>query len=499
MKATSENAAVLAPHKYVEEGPGHVGRCPPRANLRPMCASDLDAYCDAHQPRFLEEVIEFCRIPSISADPAHGADVRRNAEHLAGAALQAGFTRAELIETPGHPAVYAERIVDVALPTALIYGHHDVQPVDPLDEWTSPPFEPRVAGDVLRGRGTADDKGQVWMHLKAVEALLRVRGELPLNLKLIVEGEEEIGSVHFGGLIEAQRARLGADLCVVSDTAMQGPGQPSVCVGLRGMLDLEVEVTGPSVDLHSGEFGGAILNPLEALARILASLRDPLTGRVTVPGFYDDVVELTPEERAGVAAIPFDEAAFRTLAGGVPVTFGEKGYTTTERRSTRPTLEINGVWGGYQGPGPKTIIPARAGAKVTCRLVPRQNPETVAAQVRAAIEAAAPEAVRVTVTVGSRNNPVVTSSDHPGVRAASRAMAEVFGVEPYRTRAGGSIHPVEMFDRLLGLPSVLVGFGLPDDHIHAPNEKFDLGQFRSGIRVLTRLWEGLGEALRSPV
>ena len=460
-----------------------------------MDARDLDAYCDAHQPRFVDELVEFCRIPSISADPAHAGDVRRSAEQLAQAARDAGFATAELIETPGHPAVYAERLVDPGLPTVLIYGHHDIQPVDPLEEWTSPPFEPRIVGEELRCRGAADDKGQVWMHLKAVEAHLRTRGELPLNLKLVVEGEEEIGSAHFEGLIEAEATRLRADLCVVSDTAMHDRGQPSICVGLRGLVDLGIEVAGPALDLHSGEFGGAVLNPLEALARILASLRDAQTGRVTVPGFYDEVTELTREERAQVAAAPFDEAAFREVAGGVPATFGENGYTTTERLTVRPTLEINGVWGGYQGPGPKTIIPARAGAKITCRLVPCQRPEVIANRVRAAIEAACPDAVRVTVTPGGGSRPVLTPVDHPGVLAASRAMREVFGAEVYCTRAGGSIHPVEMFDRVLGLPSVLVGFGLPDDRIHAPNEKFDVGQFRSGIRVLTRLWDDLAVSL----
>jgi len=460
-----------------------------------MNARDLDAYCDAHQPRFVDELVEFCRIPSISADPAHAGDVRRSAERLAQAARDAGFATAELIETAGHPAVFAERMVDEGLPTVLIYGHHDIQPVDPLGEWTSPPFEPRIVDGELRCRGAADDKGQVWMHLKAVEAHLHTRGELPLNLRLVVEGEEEIGSAHFEELIGAEATRLRADLCVVSDTAMHGRGQPSICVGLRGLVDLEVEVTGPALDLHSGEFGGAVLNPLEALSRILASLRDPQTGRVTVPGFYDDVVELSREERAQVAAAPFDEAAFREVAGGVPATFGENGYTTTERRTVRPTLEINGVWGGYQGTGPKTIIPARAGAKITCRLVPNQQPEAVAERVRAAIEAAAPAAVRVTVTPGGGSHPMLTPVDHPGVLAACRAMKEVFGAETYLTRAGGSIHPVEMFDRLLGLPSVLVGFGLPDDRIHAPNEKFDIGQFHAGIRVLTRLWDELAANL----
>ena len=460
-----------------------------------MSSTDLDAYCAANQDRFVDELIELCRIPSISADPAHDGDVRRSAEHLARAARDAGFATAELIETGGHPAIYAERVEDPALPTVLIYGHHDVQPADPLDQWTSPPFEPVVVGDQLRCRGAADDKGQVWMHLKAVEAHLHARGRLPLNLRLIVEGDEEVGSPHFEQLIESHAERLRADLCVVSDTAMHGRGQPSICVGLRGLVDLEVEVTGPSLDLHSGEFGGAVLNPVEALGRLLGSLRDPQSGRVTVAGFYDDVVELGPQERAALAAIPFDEDAFRELAGGVPATFGEQGYTTTERRSVRPTLEINGIWGGYQGPGPKTIVPSLAGAKITCRLVPEQRPEAIAERVAAAIEAAAPPAVRVRVTRDSGSNPVVTPTDHPGMRAAARAMREVFGAEPLLTRAGGSIPPVEMFSRRLGVPTVLVGVGLPDDRIHAPNEKFDLLQFHAGIRVLTRLWDDLARSL----
>ncbi|HXZ98900.1 MAG TPA: dipeptidase [Candidatus Binatia bacterium] len=463
-----------------------------------MSNQDLDAYSQAHLDRFVGELIEFCRIPSISTDPAHAGDMRRNAEHLAQGARQAGFTTAELIETAGHPAVYAERMVDATLPTALIYGHHDVQPPDPLDEWGSPPFEPVVVEGELRCRGSADDKGQVWMHLKAVETYLQARGELPLNLKLIVEGEEEISSRHFEELIETHAEQLRADLCVVSDTAMHGRGQPSLCVGLRGVVELEVEVTGPSLDLHSGEFGGAVLNPAEALVRILASLRDPSTGRINVPGFYDGVVELSPDERAQIAAAPFEEVAFRELAGGVPATYGESGYTTTERRTVRPTLEINGIFGGYQGPGGKTIIPSRAGAKLTCRLVPRQRPDDVAARVRAAVEAATPEAVRSTVRVGGGSHPVVTPTDHPGVRSAARAMRDVFGAEPYLTREGGSIHPVEMFDRRLGLPTVLVGLGLPDDRIHAPNEKFDLGQYSAGIRVLTRLWEDLARSLPRP-
>jgi acetylornithine deacetylase/succinyl-diaminopimelate desuccinylase-like protein len=460
-----------------------------------MSDQDLDAYCRANEQRFLDELIEACRIPSISADPAHTADVRRNAEHFAAAARAAGFATAQLIETAGHPAVYAERIVDPALPTVLIYGHHDVQPVDPIEEWVSPPFEPEVRDGKLHCRGAVDDKGQVWMHLKAVEAHLRTRGELPLNLKLIVEGEEEFGSAHFEELIATNRARLAADVCVVSDTAMHARGQPSLTVGLRGLAALEVEVTGPSLDLHSGAFGGAVLNPLEALAGMLASLRDPSTGRVTVPGFYDDVVELSQEERGLVRSVPFDESAFKAEAGGVPELWGEQGYSTMERKSTRPTLELNGIWGGYQGPGTKTIIPARAAAKITCRLVPDQRPEDIFEKVKSALEAAAPSAVRVQVRVEHGGNPVVTPIRHPAVQAAARVLGEVFGAEPLYLREGGSIPPVEMFARVLGIPTVLLGVGLPDDQIHAPNEKFDVSQFQAGIRVLARLWDELARVM----
>ena len=289
------------------------------------------------------------------------------------------------METEGHPAVYAERIVDPALPTVLVYGHHDVQPVDPLDEWVSPPFEPEVRDGRLYARGAVDDKGQVYMHLKAVEAHLRTRGELPVNLRLLVEGEEEVGSVHFEALVDALGDRLAADVAVVSDTGIFARGVPSLTVGLRGLAGVEVEVRGPSLDLHSGVFGGAVQNPVEALARMLASLKDPASGRVTIPGFYDDVVEPTAAEREGYRSLPFDEDAFRATAGGISATVGEEGWSVLERRWVRPTLEINGIWGGYQGPGGKTIVPAHAGAKITCRLVPNQKPDVIAGLVADAL------------------------------------------------------------------------------------------------------------------
>jgi acetylornithine deacetylase/succinyl-diaminopimelate desuccinylase-like protein len=450
---------------------------------------DLDDYCAANQPRFVDELIEFLRIPSISADPERSADVRRNAEHLAAAARTAGFSTVEVVETEGHPGVYAERMVDPALPTVLVYGHHDVQPVDPLDEWVSPPFEPEVRDGRLYARGAVDDKGQVYMHIKAVEAHLRTRGELPVNLRLLVEGEEESGSVHFEQLVGDLGDRLKADVAVISDTGIFARGVPSLTVGLRGLAGVEVEVRGPSLDLHSGVFGGAVQNPVEALARMLASLKDPATGRVTVPGFYDDVVEPSADEREGYRSLPFDEDAFRAVAGGIPATAGEEGWTVLERRWVRPTLEVNGIWGGYQGPGGKTIVPAHAGAKITCRLVPDQRPEVIAALVADALRAATPPGVTADIEARGGGRPVITPADHPAVRAARRAMGAVFGVDPVVIREGGSIPPVEVFQRVLGLQSVLVGTGLPDDQIHAPNEKFDLDHYAMGIRVLARLWD----------
>ena len=463
-----------------------------------MSDTDLDAYCRSHQPRFVDELSAACRIPSISADPAHRDDVRRSAEHFAAAALAAGFRRAELIETAGHPAVYAERLADRSLPTALVYGHHDVQPVDPLEEWISPPFEPEVRDGLLYARGAVDDKGQVWMHLKAVEAHLRVRGELPLNLRLVVEGEEEIGSVHFDELVTRERDRLSADVAVVSDTPMFARGVPTLCTGLRGLAHVEVEVTGPSVDLHSGQFGGAVANPAEVLARMLASRKDPVTGRVLVAGFYDRVREPTEAERRELAALPFDERRFLEEAGGAPAMVGEQGWSTLERLWLRPTLEVNGSWGGYSGPGHKTIVPARAGAKLSCRLVPDQEPDDIAERVAAALRAVAPAGVRVTVSASPGGRPWVMPGDHPALRAARAAMRHGFGTEPAATRMGGSIPPVATFQARLGLPAVLIGVGLPDDQIHAPNEHFDLDQYARGVRVISRLWDELPAALSGP-
>jgi acetylornithine deacetylase/succinyl-diaminopimelate desuccinylase-like protein len=459
--------------------------------------TDLDAYCRENQPRFIEELVEALRIPSISADPEHAPDVLRNAEHFRAAALAAGFTRAELLATHGHPAVYAERIIDPWLPTALIYGHHDVQPVDPLDEWVSPPFEPDVRDGNLYARGAVDDKGQVWMHLKAVEAHVRVRGELPLNLKLIVEGEEEIGSTHFDQLVADHRDLLRADVAVISDTAVFARDVPSLCTGLRGLVSLEVRVSGPSLDLHSGYFGGTVANPVLVLARMLAALHDPATLRVDVPGFYDDVREPSDEERGAFAALPFDQAAHLSAAGDSPAAVGEEGWSSLERMWVRPTLEVNGIWGGYQGPGSKTIIPAVAHAKISCRLVPDQEPDQIARLVAARLRGLAPPGVRVDIEMPEHGGrPVVTPIDHPAVEAARRAMRHGFGADPVIIRSGGSIPPVATFKSELGLPAVMVGVGLPDDQIHAPNERFNLAQYAGGVRTIARLWDEVAVGLR---
>ena len=460
-----------------------------------MPEDELDAYCAANQDRFLAELIEVLRIPSISANPAHVADVRRSAEHYRQAALDAGFHRAELIETRGLPAVYAERMVDPSLPTALIYGHHDVQPVDPLEEWRSPPFEPEVRDGNLFARGASDDKGQTWMHLKAIEAHMRVRRELPLNVKLIVEGEEESGSDHFDELVQENLDRLHADVLVVSDTAMVARDRPTLTTGLRGLASLEIMVGGPGVDLHSGRFGGAVANPITALAAILDALHDHETWRVTVPHFYDAVRPLTADEQAGFASVPFDEREFLAMAEGAPAAVGEEGFSTLERIGARPTLEFNGIWGGYSGPGSKTIIPATAGAKITCRLVADQDPDVIARLVTGALTDAAPEGVTVDVQFFAGGRPVITPTDHPAVQAAARAVERVFGTSPIFLREGGSIPPVETFNRRLGMPAVLAGFGLPDDRIHAPNEKLSLEMFGLGIRTLAHAWDEIAAAL----
>jgi acetylornithine deacetylase/succinyl-diaminopimelate desuccinylase-like protein len=448
-------------------------------------------YLRANQGRFVDELIEVLRIPSISALPEHKQDVRRCAEWLAEHMRGVGLKRAELYETGGHPIVYGEWLGAAGKPTVLVYNHYDVQPVDPLEEWETAPFEPTVRDGRLFGRGSTDDKGQLMLHLKAVEALLRTEGGLPINLKFIFEGEEESGSVHLDEFLASQRELLTADLALISDTPMFAPGMPSICYGLRGNTYWQIDIEGPNSDLHSGAFGGAVANPAEMLARIIASLKDE-RGHVTVPGFYDEVRPLSERERAEIARLPLDEVAYKRELG-VEALWGEESYSVLEQVWTRPTLEVCGLWGGFQGQGAKTIIPARAAAKLSCRLVPDQDPERITQLVEVHLQRICPPGVRLRFTDLHGGKPSVTPLDHPAVGAAARALRRAFGAEAAYIRAGGSIPVVASFEELLGLSTVLLGFGLPDERYHAPNEHFDLGNYEAGMRTAVLLWEELAK------
>jgi acetylornithine deacetylase/succinyl-diaminopimelate desuccinylase-like protein len=450
------------------------------------------AFIRANRERYLSELTAWIACPSISADPAYAADVRASAE-TAAARMRAAGLSGEVLETDGHPVAYGAWLGAPGAPTILIYGHHDVQPADPLALWTTPPFEASVRNGKIYGRGSVDDKGQVLMHLAAIEAHLRLTGTLPINVKVVVEGEEEIGSPNFEAFLARERERLSCDVVVVSDTAVFAEDVPSLTVSLRGLVHWELTVHGPAGDLHSGYYGGVVRNPLEALAQILASLKDP-AGRVAVAGFYDGVRELTAAERADYAQLPFD-AAREAAALGVPELTGESGFAPLERMWRRPTLEVNGMYGGYQGPGGKTIVPSFARAKISARLVPAQEPEHVKRVVTEHLRRAAPSGVRVEIEAHGDVRAVETSRDHPAVAAAARAMERGFGKPPVFIGTGGTIGPVSSFDRILGLPQVLIGVGLPDDAIHAPNEKFDLGQFYGGIETMAYLYDELAAAL----
>ncbi|MBV9102689.1 MAG: dipeptidase, partial [Candidatus Eremiobacteraeota bacterium] len=434
-------------------------------------------------------------IPSVSADPAKRSDVRRCAEALVQRMHRAGLSRSEVLETAGNPIAYGEWLQATGRPTVLIYGHYDVQPVDPVELWNSPPFDATVRDGKVYGRGAVDDKGQVMMHVAALEAHLRTSGALPLNVKVVVEGEEEIGSPNFERFIAEDRERLACDAVVISDTAMFASDVPSLTVTLRGLVHWEVTVQGPASDLHSGYYGGVIRNPLEALAQMLASLKRE-DGTVAVAGFYDGVKDVDTAQRAELNRLPFEGSA-EARALGVPSLEGEAGYAPLERMWLRPTLEINGMYGGYQGPGGKTIIPSFGRAKLSARLVEGQEPAHVRRVVREHFFAHAPSGVRVEISDEGDSRAVATARDHAIVQAAARAMERGFGKKPVFIGTGGTIGPVSSFDRVLNLPQVLIGVGLPDDAIHAPNEKFDLRQFFLGIETMTYLYEEL--AVEAPV
>ncbi len=444
--------------------------------------------CERHEARNLEELKRLIAIPSISADPDHRGDVRRCCEHLVDRMNEIGLS-AQVLETGGNPLAYGEWMQAPGKPTLLVYGHYDVQPVDPVELWLSPPFEGTVRDGKIFGRGSVDDKGQVLMHLAAIDAHLRVYGCLPINLKVVVEGEEEIGSPNFDMAVERYRDAFSADVAAISDTAMYAEDVPSLTTSLRGLVHWEVRVDGPAQDAHSGYYGGVVRNPIEALATIVAGLKGD-DGRVLVPGFYDGVPELDAAQLAELTALEYDEVR-EAQALGVPELSGERGRSPLERMWFRPTLECNGVWGGYSGPGSKTIVPSHATAKISARLVGEQDPLRIRRLVAGYIEQLAPAGVRVSVIDDGAVRPIVVPRNHPAVAAAARAMEAGFGRAPVFIGTGGSIGPVATFDRVLRLPQVLIGVGLPDDSIHAPNEKFSLRQFFDGIKTIAYFYDEL--------
>ena len=447
----------------------------------------LDAYLEPRREERLERLKAFLRIPSISALPQHAPDVRRAAEWLADEMRAAGIQNVEVSETSGHPMVYGDWLHAAGAPTVVVYGHYDVQPVDPLDEWHTEPFEPVVDGHRLIGRGAADDKGQIHAHVSAAAALLATRDSLPVNVKYVFEGEEESGSAHLDAWLTEHRDRLDADAAIISDTGFFEGNVPAITLSLRGMTYAQIDVRLAGGDLHSGSYGGAIGNPAFAIAQIIAALKGP-DGRIRIPGFYDDVREPTQAEREAIAALPFDEETFRADTG-VPGLVGESGYTTLERKSIRPTLDVNGIWGGFQGHGQKTIIPAEAHAKISMRLVADQEPEDVYAKLKAFVDEIAPPGVEVTVRLLGTGRPSQTPLDHPHVGAASRALERVFGQSPLYINSGGSIPVAASFQRILGLPVVLLGFTQPNDLAHAPNEWFDLHNYEAAIRTMAATFD----------
>ncbi|KAB2343424.1 dipeptidase [Actinomadura rudentiformis] len=459
---------------------------------------DVAAYIEGNRERFFADLKEWLAIPSISGDPAHHADVRRSAEWLAGYLRGQGFPTVEVWETGGLPAVFAEwPAADPDAPAVVVYGHHDVQPVEPLAEWHTDPFSPVEKGERLYGRGASDDKGQVFFHTLGIAAGLAASGATapPVTIKLLVEGEEESGSAHFPDLLRERRERLACDAVVISDTTMWSADVPSMCTGMRGLTEASVSLYGPDIDLHSGSFGGAVPNPLHAMASLLAALHDE-DGRVTLPGFYDGVVPLTAEERELFARLPFDEAAWLKTAGNSGAAYGEKGYTTLERVWARPTAEVNGMWGGHTGPGGKTIVPREAHAKISFRLVAGQEPRAVQEAFKEFVAANTPAGIRSEVHIPAGGvRPCFSPIDSTAVQAARRAMEKAFGKEILFTREGGSGPEADLAD-ILRAPLVFVAVGLDDDQIHAPNEKVEMPLLLKGAEAAAYLWEELATALR---
>jgi acetylornithine deacetylase/succinyl-diaminopimelate desuccinylase-like protein len=453
--------------------------------------ADLDTFITTHRDRFQHELFDFLRIPSVSARTEHNADTARAAQWLADACAAVGM-QPEIVPTPGHPVVLAEwRGAGPDRPTVLIYGHYDVQPVEPLDLWTSPPFEPTVRDGKIFARGAVDDKGQLYLHVKALEAHLRVRRQLPVNVVLVAEGEEEVGSDNLGDFVRTHRERLRCDAVVISDSSMFAPGQPSILSSLRGLTYFQIDVDGPASDLHSGIYGGAVVNPATALARIIATFHDA-NGRVAVPGFYDAVREWSADARQRMRALPFDDATMLAEVGATALG-GEPGYTVLERVWTRPTCEINGLLSGYTGEGAKTVLPAHAMAKVSCRLVPDQEPSVIEQVMQAHVERVAPRGVRVRVTHLHGGRPWRADLHGPLYDAAARALEAAFRRTPVIVGEGGSIPVVDDFARTLEAPVLLMGFGLPGENAHAPDEWLSAENFDLGMRAVATLWDCLGE------
>ncbi len=454
-------------------------------------ASPAVAFAQENHSRFLDELKELLRIPSISTLPEHAGDCRKTAELLAGELKRIGLEHVHLIETAGHPLVYGDWLHAAGKPTVLMYGHYDVQPADPLDEWHTPPFEPTERNGNLYARGAVDDKGQMYMHVKALESLLAADGKLPLNVRVLLEGEEEVGGEGIAAYVARKPADLKADFALISDTELFAPGLPTLCVGLRGMIYTELEVRGAKTDLHSGMYGGAAPNPFVALAQMIAGLKDR-EGKILIPGFYDDVEAPGAEELAAWKSLPFDEEHYRETEVGSKELVGEAGYSVLERTWARPTLEVHGMPGGFVGAGAKTVIPAKATAKISMRLVPNMTPAKAFAQYKAYVEKIAPRGVDVSVRLIHQGDPCLIPVDNPYIQAATKALHAVWGKETVFIRSGGSIPIVGDLDRHLGLPSVMMGFGLPDDNLHAPNEKFNLENFRLGIRSIIGFLEEAG-------
>jgi len=441
----------------------------------------IQPYINQNKERFISELMELLRIPSVSADSKYKADVVRTAEYVKKALETAGADKVEICPTPGHPIVYGEKIIDSKLPTVLVYGHYDVQPPDPLDLWDSPPFEPVMKDEKIYARGACDDKGQVFMHIKAFELMMKTN-TLACNVKFMIEGEEEVGSAHLGLWIRENKQRLTGDVILISDTSIIANDIPSIDVGLRGLSYVEVEVTGPNRDLHSGVYGGAVANPITILCEMIAKMKDE-NNHITIPGFYDDVIELSAAERAELNKAPFDPEEYKRDLG-IRDVHGEKGFTTLERTGIRPTFEMNGIWGGYTGEGAKTVLPSKAFAKCSMRLVPNQTSEKITQLFSDYFKSIAPAGVKVEVKPHHGGEPVVTPTDSIAYKAASKAMEQTFGKKPIPTRGGGSIPIVALFEKELGLKSVLMGFGLDSDLIHSPNEHYGVFNFLKGIETI---------------